>query len=148
MAGRVAPPLNQASAKLKKGKKKRSRLNRVLLLNMEETGDVCDRLHVSSHPVITNKIARLRDSNTKPSHYRRLLKEIALHLSHDATANDTDLLDERVSVFAIDRSGLSMADAMLEIVPHANLHFLGKCLDQCAYKLLTDMCLMSRCRCS
>ena len=115
---------------------------------MEETESVCERIHVSSHPVIAHKVNRLRDANTKPSDYRRLIKEVSFQIVCDATANDTDLLDERVSVFAIDRSGLSMADAMLEIVPHANLHFLGKCLDQCAYKLLTDMCLMSRCRCS
>ncbi len=95
---------------------------------MEETGNVCERLHVASHPVIAHKVNLLRDANTKPSDYRRLIKEIALHLGHEATVNDTGLLDERVSVFAVDRSGLSMADAMLEIVPHANLHFLGKFL--------------------
>ncbi len=95
---------------------------------MEETESVCERIHVSSHPVIAHKVNRLRDANTKPSEYRRLLKDVTLRIGHDATATLTNLEGKRVSVFAIDRSGLSMADVMLEIVPHANLHFLGKYL--------------------
>src|SRR2546425_8133775 len=45
------------------------------------------RVHISSHPVMAHKLTALRDKNTQPPEFYRLVKEIGMLLAYEATAN-------------------------------------------------------------
>src|SRR5438128_1386942 len=45
------------------------------------------RVHISSHPVMAHKMTALRDKNTQPPEFYRLVKEIGMLLAYEATAN-------------------------------------------------------------
>ena len=36
------------------------------------------KLHISDHPLVTDKLARLRDKSTPPEDFRRLMAEVGL----------------------------------------------------------------------
>src|SRR5579883_1567977 len=44
------------------------------------------RVHISTHPVIRHKMTALRDKNTPPPAFYRLVKEIGALLAYEATA--------------------------------------------------------------
>ena len=44
-------------------------------------------VHISKHPVVLDKIARLRDRKTNVADFRRLMGELAMFLAHDALLN-------------------------------------------------------------
>src|SRR5438105_14254857 len=43
------------------------------------------RVHISSHPVMAHKMTALRDKNTQPPEFYRLVKEIGALLAYEAT---------------------------------------------------------------
>src|SRR6266699_3177631 len=45
------------------------------------------RLSISKHPVIAHKLTTLRDRNTSPPEFYRLVKEIGSLLAYEATAS-------------------------------------------------------------
>src|SRR5256885_14764519 len=45
------------------------------------------RVHISTHPVMAHKMTALRDKNTQPPEFYRLVKEIGMLLAYEATAN-------------------------------------------------------------
>jgi len=45
------------------------------------------RVHISSHPVMAHKMTALRDKNTQPPEFYRLVKEIGALLAYEATQN-------------------------------------------------------------
>src|SRR5437868_14749767 len=53
------------------------------------------RVHISSHPVMAHKMNALRDKNTQPPEFYRLVKEIGALLAYEATTN-LALEDERI----------------------------------------------------
>ena len=53
------------------------------------------RVHVSNHPLIRHKLTKLRDINTEPKKFRELVREIAILLAYEATA-DLDLILSQV----------------------------------------------------
>lgn len=107
--------------------------------------DFGPNVHISSHPVLSHKITRLRSSTTKPGTFRALIKEITYHLGYEATSDLTTApvpisvpigkethmdwkgskLVERVALIPILRSGLGMVDSMLELLPNAAIHHIG-----------------------
>jgi uracil phosphoribosyltransferase len=64
-------------------------------------------VHVSRHPLVLDRLAGLRDVATDPPQFRRLVRELAL------------------GVAPILRAGLGMAEAVLELVPCAQVWHLG-----------------------
>src|SRR5713226_10697724 len=44
------------------------------------------RVHFSSHPVMAHKMTALRDKNTQPPEFYRLVNEIGMLLAYEATA--------------------------------------------------------------
>ena len=42
-------------------------------------------VHVADHPLIAHKMSFLRDANTEPHEFRRILKEITFFIGVDAT---------------------------------------------------------------
>ena len=101
---------------------------------------MANMVHVSRHPLVLDKVTRLRDQATKPKEFRELVADLARLLFIEAT---TDLMlspvnvatpmapcvgqavSERIGLFPILRAGLGMADAMLQLVPDAQVWHLG-----------------------
>lgn len=102
-------------------------------------------LHVSSHPAVLHKLSLLRDSSTEPKLFRELVREISWLLGYEALANarvsevsvPTPLevtrgarLADRIGLVPILRAGLGMVDAMLELMPTAEVWHLGLFRDE------------------
>ncbi len=97
---------------------------------------------MTSHPLVAHKMTRLRDVKTNASEFRRLLKEITFYLGYEATRElhtKVDLihtpmqvefegakLQDNIAIIPILRAGLTMCDGMLELLPNAAVHHIGK----------------------
>ncbi len=97
-------------------------------------------VHISKHPVVLDKIARLRDRKTSVTDFRRLMGELAIFLAHDALLNarvkkakvrtpvgvaDAMRLSHDLVFVAILRAGLGMVDGLLKMYPEAKLAHIG-----------------------
>jgi len=97
-------------------------------------------VHISKHPVVQDKIARLRDRKTNVADFRRLMGELAMFLAHDALLNarvkkvkvrtpvgvaDAMRLSHDLVFVAILRAGLGMVDGLLKLYPEAKLAHIG-----------------------
>ncbi|HXE43422.1 MAG TPA: uracil phosphoribosyltransferase [Candidatus Baltobacteraceae bacterium] len=95
---------------------------------------------VIAHPLVQHNLARLRDKRTQPQEFRRLLGEIASLMIYEATRNfglkkisvQTPLamaqgfqLEREVVLVPVLRAGLGMLDAILQLIPHARVGFIG-----------------------
>jgi uracil phosphoribosyltransferase len=102
-------------------------------------------LHVSSHPAVLHKLALLRDETTEPKKFRELVREISWLVGYEALADArtrplrvrTPLeeiegaeLADRIGLIPILRAGLGMVDAMLELMPTAQVWHLGLYRDE------------------
>jgi uracil phosphoribosyltransferase len=98
------------------------------------------RVHISSHPVMAHKMTTLRDKNTPPPEFYRLVKEIGALLAYEATASlalrtaeiETPLkatqgysLAGGIGVTPILRAGLGLAEAFREVIPDVQIWHLG-----------------------
>ena len=101
--------------------------------------------HVSSHPAVLHKLALLRATSTEPKKFRELVREISWLLGYEALADartapirvQTPLetiagaeLADRIGLIPILRAGLGMVDAMLELMPTAEVWHLGLFRDE------------------
>jgi len=102
-------------------------------------------LHVSSHPAILHKLAVLRDVRTEPKKFREVVRELSWLLGYEALADvgvrpltvRTPLeemvgaeLADRIGLIPILRAGLGMVDAILELMPTAEVWHLGLFRDE------------------
>jgi uracil phosphoribosyltransferase len=102
-------------------------------------------LHVSTHPAVLHKLALLRSADTEPKKFRELVREISWLVGYEALADarlrsirvetpmeDTDgqELADRIGLVPILRAGLGMVDAMLELMPTAQVWHLGLFRDE------------------
>ena len=109
-------------------------------------------VHVSEHPLVRHKVARLRAADTRPAEFRELVAGIARALFLDATADlpvrpipvQTPLaattgeeIAARVGLVPVLRAGLGMADAMLQALPEASVWHLGLYRDHATLKPVT-----------
>ena len=98
------------------------------------------RVHISSHPVMAHKMTALRDKNTQPPEFYRLVKEIGALLAYEATQNlalepapiETPMapmigwrLAGGIGVTPILRAGLGLAEAFREVIPDIQVWHLG-----------------------
>jgi uracil phosphoribosyltransferase len=104
-----------------------------------------DTLHVSQHPAVLHKLALLRTETTDPKKFRELVREISWLVGYEALA-DARLeeitirtpmeetagrrLADRIGLIPILRAGLGMVDAMLELMPTAQVWHLGLFRDE------------------
>lgn len=102
-------------------------------------------LHVSQHPAVQHKLGILRDVNTEPKKFREVVRELSWLLGYEALA-DAGLrplevktpietmqgaeLADRIGLVPILRAGLGMVDAMLELMPTAQVWHLGLFRDE------------------
>ena len=109
-------------------------------------------VHISTHPLIQHKLARLRAADTKPPEFRELVATISHGLFFEATRDlrlapltvNTPLtqttcqqLADRVGLVPVLRAGLGMAEAMLEALPEAVVWHLGLYRDHATLKPVT-----------
>jgi uracil phosphoribosyltransferase len=102
-------------------------------------------LHVSSHPAVLHKLALLRDQGVEPKKFRELVREISWLVGYEALADarvadfrvqtpleetDGKKLADRIGLIPILRAGLGMVDAMLELMPTAQVWHLGLFRDE------------------
>ncbi len=102
-------------------------------------------VYVSSHPAVLHKLALLRDETTEPKKFRELVREISWLIGYEALADarlksvrvntpleETDgrKLGDRIGLVPILRAGLGMVDAMLELMPTAQVWHLGLFRDE------------------
>jgi uracil phosphoribosyltransferase len=104
-----------------------------------------DTLHVSRHPAVLHKLAVLRDQDTEPKKFREVVRELSWLLGYEALQDakvrplristpmeemDASELGERIGLIPILRAGLGMVDAMLELMPTAQVWHLGLFRDE------------------
>jgi len=102
-------------------------------------------LHVSTHPAVQHKLAILRDERTEPKKFREVVRELSWLLGYEALADarlrpltirtpmeemQAAELGDRIGLIPILRAGLGMVDAMLELMPTAEVWHLGLFRDE------------------
>lgn len=106
-------------------------------------------VHASQHPLVRVKLTALRDAATEPLAFRLRVRELTWLLAHEAladlpveeTAVRTPLaetvgfrLAPRLGLVPILRAGITMADAMMEMVPNAQVWHLGLYRDEATHQ--------------
>lgn len=94
----------------------------------------------STHPLILSKLAVLRDVETSPAEFRRVVRATAMLLAMEATADlamkpvgvRTPLgmancreIAEPIAIVPVLRAGLGMADGVLDVMPEAQVWHVG-----------------------
>ena len=95
---------------------------------------------VITHPLVQHNLAQLRERQTRPQEFRRLLGETASLMIYEATrsfavkkisvqtplarADGVELKREIVLVPVL-RAGLGMLDSILQLIPYARVGFIG-----------------------
>ena len=102
-------------------------------------------LHVSQHPAVRHKLGILRDEKTEPKKFREVVRELSWLLGYEALADARmqaldvrtpietmagEELADRIGLIPILRAGLGMVDAMLELMPTAQVWHLGLFRDE------------------
>ncbi|MCD6135505.1 uracil phosphoribosyltransferase [Candidatus Bipolaricaulota bacterium] len=97
-------------------------------------------LHIINHPLIQNKLTRLRDVNTNNHNFRLLLEELTAFMVYEITRDyplkeveiETPLetmkgkvLDTSVVLVPILRAGTGMLRGVLDLVPMARVGHIG-----------------------
>lgn len=98
------------------------------------------RLVVSDHPLIRHKVTLLRSKDTEPKKFRELIREVAMLLAYEATADlglkecpvQTPLastvgyeLTDKIGLVPILRAGLGMVEGIWEMMPAAEVWHIG-----------------------
>src|SRR6478609_602219 len=94
-----------------------------------------------THPLVRHKLGLLRDVNTDTDNFRRLVNELTLLLTYEATKGmDLETVDvetplevtraeripgKKVAVCPILRAGMGMLDGVLSLIPVARVGFIG-----------------------
>jgi len=104
-----------------------------------------ENLHVSHHPLIAHKLAKLRDVNTDPRKFRELVRELAILLAYEATADMKleptevqtpmaktvgSVLNDKIGLVPILRAGLGMVEGFFELVPNSEVWHIGLYRDE------------------
>jgi len=102
-------------------------------------------VHISTHPLVQHKLTLLRDHGTDPKLFRELLREIAVLIAYEATADlateevtvMTPLgqasgrrLCERVGLVPILRAGLGMVEGIWNMMPNTEVWHIGLFRDE------------------
>ncbi len=103
------------------------------------------KVHISNHPLIRHKLTKLRDVRTEPKKFREIIRELAILLSYEATADlalkersvRTPLantmgeeLKDKIGLVPILRAGLGMVEGFWEMMPAAEVWHIGLYRDE------------------
>ena len=102
-----------------------------------------NQLTIMDHPLISHKMAILRDKNTGGKEFRELVSEIAMLICYEATRDmETSPVDVQTPlqiakckmitknkpvIVPILRAGLGMVEGMMKILPSAKIGHIGIC---------------------
>lgn len=103
-------------------------------------------VHVVDHPLVAHKLTALRDERTGAPNFRSLVHELVALLAYEATrdvavepvaittpvgpAVGVELAAPKVLVVPILRAGLGMLDGLLQVLPTAEVGFVGLVRDE------------------
>ncbi len=97
------------------------------------------------HPLIKNKVALLRDKETKTTQFRSIMSELSGLMCYEATKDlrmkkvrlqtplcetETEMLDQEVVLVPILRAGLGMVETVQMLIPHAKIGHIGLYRDE------------------
>ena len=104
------------------------------------------RVTVVEHPLVQHKLAYLRDVETPTVHFRKLVNEVTLLLTYEATKDmETEeweietplermtaqrISGKKVAVCPVLRAGVGMLDGVLSLVSSARVGFIGMYRDE------------------
>lgn len=107
-------------------------------------------VHVLSHPLISDKLTRMRRKDTSSQDFRMLLKEISLLMGYEVTRDfetktivaetpicegEFPCLKEKFfTIVPILRAGIGMVDGLLELMPFAHVGHIGLYRDEETHK--------------
>lgn len=111
------------------------------------------RLQVIDHPLVDHKLTVLRNKSTPSATFRSLVNELVMLLTYEATRNvavepveietpvaptmGVRLSEPRPVVVPILRAGLGMLDGMTQMLPTAEVGFLGMRRDEDSLEIET-----------
>jgi len=99
----------------------------------------------SQHPLVKHKLTLLRDQRTEPKKFRELVRELAILMAYEATADlalvDKDVitpmgrapgaeLADKIGLVPILRAGLGMVEGIWEMMPSAEVWHIGLYRDE------------------
>ena len=99
----------------------------------------------SKHPLVKHKLTLMRKVTTKPKKFRELIREVAMLLCYEATADlgltDIDVetpmgtangseLYEKIGLIPVLRAGLGMVDGIWEMMPGSEVWHIGLYRDE------------------
>jgi uracil phosphoribosyltransferase len=99
----------------------------------------------SAHPLVKHKLTLLRNVSTEPKKFRELIRELAILLCYEATADlgieesqvETPMgeasgyvLTEKIGLIPILRAGLGMVEGIWEMMPGAEVWHIGLYRDE------------------
>lgn len=103
-------------------------------------------LYIVDHPLVQDKLSRMRDKNTPMQEFRRLLKEIALLMGYEVTSSlpvgtrtiETPLCAMEAPVLEgpppvivpILRAGQGMAEGLTQLLPESAIGYVGVYRDE------------------
>ncbi len=111
-----------------------------------------NEVFVSSHPLVKHKLTLLRSVTTEPKKFRELVRELAILLAYEATADmalaekkvRTPLREthgwevtEKIGLVPILRAGLGMVEGVWEMMPQAEVWHIGLYRDEHTLKPVT-----------
>ncbi|MBQ6505390.1 MAG: uracil phosphoribosyltransferase [Flexilinea sp.] len=100
---------------------------------------------VTNHPLIQHKLSILRDKDTKPTEFRKLVSELGTLLCYEATRDlpllskeietplmktQARMLAQKVALIPILRAGLGMIDGIWNLIPNACVLHIGLYRDE------------------
>jgi uracil phosphoribosyltransferase len=104
------------------------------------------RLTVVTHPLVQHKLSYLRDKDTPTVHFRKLVNELTLLLTYEATKDfPTEPVDietplermearrisgKKVAVCPVLRAGVGMLEGTLSLISSARVGFMGMYRDE------------------
>ncbi len=103
----------------------------------------------SNHPLIQHKLTKLRDVGTDPRKFRELVREIAILLAYEATADMLleptevqtpiaktagSMLKDKIGLVPILRAGLGMVEGFWELIPGCEVWHIGIYRDEKSLK--------------
>ena len=100
---------------------------------------------IINHPVITDKLTKIRNKNTTPTEFQQIVREIgslmAYEITKDFPLKDVEIetpicktiqkrLAQEVTIVPIMRAGLGMLDGIRNVLPQARVGFIGLYRDE------------------
>ncbi len=117
------------------------------------------KLHLIDHPLIQSKITLLRNKETGAKEFRELIKEVSSLICYEATRNlpvvdvnvETPLgiakgkqIDKKITLAPILRAGMTMSEAVMQLLPTARIGHIGLYRDPDTLKPVEYYCKLPK----